>query len=127
MFEAANILIEDRLRTKWLDTLIDWDNVEFNPVRGTSFVRLQIEWVDANAVSVGGRNRGDGYINLSVFVPSNTGTQTATKMADDLAAIFDKWDTGNLRFKIARITRVGEQEQWYRLDVLVPFTYDECL
>lgn len=127
MFEAANTLIEDRLRALWSTTLIDWDNVEFAPIRGTSFIRLQIEWIDANVVSVGGRNRGEGYINLSVFTPSNTGTEIISTMCDDLATIFNKYDTGNLRFKIARTIRVGEQEQWYRRDVIVPFTYDECL
>lgn len=126
MFEAANTLIEDRLRALWTDTLIDWDNVEFKPVRGTAFVRLQIEWVDANVVSVSGRDRGEGYINLSVFIPSNTGTEAISTICDDLATIFNKYDTGNLRFKIARTIRVGEQEQWYRRDVIIPFTYDEC-
>lgn len=127
MFEAANTLIEDRLRTLWTDTLIDWDNVEFTPVRGTPFVRLQIEWTDAIVTSIGGRNRGEGYINLSAFIPSNTGTESISTTCDDLATIFNKWDTGNLRFKIARTVRIGEQQQWYRRDVIVPFTYDECI
>ena len=127
MFEAANTLIEDRLRALWSGTLIDWDNVEFAPVRGIPWVRLQIEWVDANQISAGGLDRGDGYINLSSFVASNTGTLNVSIMCDQLAAIFNKWNTGALRFKVARTVRVGEQEQWYRRDVLVPFTYDECL
>lgn len=126
MFEVANTLIEDRLRDSWSDTDIDWDNVEFTPVRGTAFVRLQTEWVDANVISIGGRNRGTGYINLSVFVPSNTGTVTVSNMADSLSAIFNKWESGNLKFLVARTVRIGEQNQWYRLDVLVPFLYDEC-
>jgi len=126
MFEAATSSIEDRLRANWTDTLIDWDNVEFTPVRGVSFVRLQIEWTSTDTVSVGGRDRGEGYINLSVFVPANTGTEVVTKMADDLSVIFNKWDDGSIRFKVARTIRIGQQEQWYRLDVLVPFTYDEC-
>jgi len=126
MFEAANTLIEDRLRANWVATPIDWDNVEFNPVRGASFVRLQTEWTDTNSVSVSGRDRGEGYITLSVFVPANTGTEAVSKMADDLAAIYNKWTTGALKFLVGRTVRIGQQEQWYRLDVIVPFTYDEC-
>jgi len=126
MFEAAIILIENRLRDNWTDTLIDWDNVEFTPVRGVSFVRLQTEWTDTNSVSVGGRDRGEGYVNLSIFVPANTGTEVVSKMADDISIIYNKWSTGDLKFHVARTVRIGQQEQWYRLDVLVPFTYDEC-
>ncbi len=127
MFEAATTLIEDKLRAEWLQTLIDWDNVEFTPARGTAFVRLQIEWLDNAIATVGGtRTKANGYTNVSVFVPTNTGTQAVSKMADDLALIFDKWDTGELKFKVATIQRVGQQEQWFRLDVITPFTYDNC-
>ncbi len=126
MFNAANILIEARLRNNWTETLIDWDNVEFNPVRGTPFVRLQTEWVDTVVKGVNGRSRGEGYINLSVFVQLGTGTNRITEMASDLSDIFNRWDNGSLKFGVARIMRIGEQEQWYRLDVIVPFIYDEC-
>jgi len=126
MFEAAVILIEDRLRANWSETLIDWDNVEFTPVRDTPFVRLQTEWTEVTAIGIGGRDRGEGYITLSIFYPGNTGSIVINKMADSLAAIYNKWNTGNLRFKVARVIRIGQQETWYRLDVLVPFTYDEC-
>ncbi len=127
MFNEADVLIEERLRAQWLQTLIDWDNVEFTPVRGTPFVRLQIEWNTSDVVAVGGvRVRGEGYINLSAFVPSGTGTQDVSKMADDLAGIFDKWDTGKLKFKVAFTQRVGQQEQWFQVDVITPFTYDTC-
>ena len=126
MFEVANTLIEERLRANWSETGIDWDNVEFTPSRGTPFVRLDIQWTGNNTISIGGRNRGEGYIDISVFVPSNTGTTAVSGIADRLAAIFNKWDTGQLKFRVARTQRVGEQEQWYQVKVLVPFQFDEC-
>ncbi len=126
MFEVANTLIEEKLRADWIDTLIDWDNVEFNPVRGVAFIRLQTEWVGTLSISVGGRDRGAGYVNVSIFVPANTGTESATVMADQIAAIFNKWESGGLRFNVAKTRRIGQQEQWYRLDVEIPFAYDEC-
>jgi len=126
MFNEPTELIEARLKANWTDTLIDWDNVEFNPVTGTAFIRLQIEWTDTNTKSIGGRNVGEGYTNISIFYPYNKGIAKISKMADDIAAIFDKWDIGPLKFKVSRTVRIGQQEEWYRLDVITPFTYEEC-
>ncbi len=126
MFEEATTLIEDKFRAEWTDTLIDWENVEFNPVRGQPFVRLIIEWTDNNTISVGGLDRGEGYTNISVFIPGNDGTENLSKMCDDLAVIFNKWDTGGLKFKVARKIRVGGYDEWYQVNLITPFTYDEC-
>ena len=126
MFEQANFIIENHLADNWSATLIDYDNIEFNPIRGTSFIRLQVEWVDANVTSIGGRTKGEGYIDLSIFVPSNSGTEAAFLMADELAVLFNRFQSGALRFNVARTVRVGKQEQWYHIKVLVPFTYDQC-
>jgi hypothetical protein len=126
MFEAANTLIENRLRAQWSTTTIEWPNVEYNPVRGTPFVRLAILWVSAASVSVGGLDRGEGYINLSVFTAANKGTQALASTCDSLAAIFRKWESGGLTFKVPRVTQIGRQEEWFRWDLIIPFKYDEC-
>jgi len=126
MYKAATQLIEDRLRDSWSMTDIDWDNVEYTPSRGMPFIRLQIEWVDTNQISMGGLNRGEGYTNISIYVPFNTGLIQCMDIADNLSEVYDKWSTKELKFKVARIVRVGQQEQWYRVDVITPFSYDEC-
>lgn len=127
MFKEANDAIEAHLSNNWGDTPIDFDNVNYRPVRGTAFVRLQIEWANSVAISIGGLSRGSGYIDLSIFVPVNTGVAIVNGLADDLAALYNKWQTGGLRFLVGRTQRVGQQEEWYQLKVLVPFTYDECI
>jgi hypothetical protein len=127
MFEAANNLIETRLKAQWgSTTAIDWDNVEFRPVIGTPFIRLLIDWTDNNSISIGGLDRGEGYINISIFETANKGTKHVTSMADSLSAIFRKWSSGGLQFRVPRIITIGKQEEWYRLDVIIPFKYDEC-
>jgi len=126
MFEEANLIIESRLADNWVRTLIDFDNVEFNPARGTPYIRLQIEWVGSSVTSLGGRTKGEGYIDLSIFVPSNSSITDVSQMADELAVLFNRYQEGALRFNVARTVRVGNQEQWYQLKVLVPFTYDQC-
>lgn len=126
MFKEANDLIEARLFDNWVTTPIDYDNVEYNPVRGTAFVRLQIEWTSTDVISIGGLARGVGYIDLSIFVPNNTGTSMVNGLADNLASLFNKWKSGGLKCLAARTLRVGKQEEWYQLKVTIPFTYDEC-
>ncbi|RLC88519.1 MAG: hypothetical protein DRJ03_02610 [Chloroflexi bacterium] len=126
MFEQANYIIENRLADNWVRTLVDYDNVEFNPVRGVSFVRLQVEWVDAVVTSLGGRTKGEGYIDLSIFVPSNEGTTNAFQMADELAILFNRFMEGAIKFNVARTRRVGQQQEWFQVKVLVPFVYDQC-
>lgn len=126
MFSEVNSLIENRLFYNWVTTPIDYDNVEYKPVRGNSFVRLAIEWVDSQAVSIGGLSRGAGYVDVSIFAPSNTGVQLINALADEIASLYNKWAYEGLRFRVARTVRVGQQEEWYQLKVLIPFTFDEC-
>lgn len=126
MFSEATTLIENRLEAMWTTTPIDWDNFDYDPKYGTTFVRLQIEWVDTKTASVGGRDRASGYVTLSLFVPFNSGMQSVSAICDDLAAIYNKWDTGNLKFLVGRVIRRGRQEEWFRMDVVTSFTYDEC-
>jgi len=126
MFEQANLIIEQRLADTWAATPIDYDNVEFNPVVGQAFVRLQVEWVESAITSIGGRVKGEGYIDLSIFVPSNTGTQLVSSYADILAGIFNKYREGALECRAARTQRVGKQEEWYQMKVIIPFKYDQC-
>jgi hypothetical protein len=126
MFEDAISIIENHLVDNWSRTPIDYDNVEFSPVRGTPFVRLQVEWVNTTLTSIGGRAKGEGYIDLSIFVPANTGTTISSSMADELATMFNRLLNGALHCQVARTQRIGSFEEWYQVKVLVPFIYDQC-
>ncbi len=126
MFEEPTALIEKRLADNWVTTKIASDGMEFNPVRGVSYVRLQTEWADTNQISIGGMERGIGYIMVSVFTPHGKGSRPALVLADELRLLYNKWISGKLSFGVARIIRVGEKDEWYQVNVLVPFKYDEC-
>ena len=126
MFKAVTQLIETHLSASWNQTPIAFDGVEFSPTRGTPFVRLQVEWVDTAQVSIGNMVRGEGYAMFSVFTPSNQGSQPALNFADQLAAIFTKWTDGGLTLFLARTVRVGMHDEWYQVNVLIPFKYDKC-
>ena len=124
MFKTVTKTIEDMLKAGWTATKIDFDNVEFKPKAGDPFVRLQIEWVES--VSNVTRSRGMGYLNLSIFYPCNKGTEIVNDYADQLSALYSRISVGQLKFGEGKTQRIGQQETWYRLDVIVPFIYDKC-
>lgn len=128
MFREAEKLIKKRLDDKWFLSPIDLDNVEFNSNVKESFIRLQIDWVDVGRKSISNRSKkGQGFILVSVFVPSNTGTSKASLLADEIALIFDDYREGVLKFGVCRPQRIGDNKGWYQINILAPFTYDECL
>lgn len=127
MFEEVTNLIEGRFLSEWDGDNVQYDNVQYRPVVGQPFVRLNIQWVDTNIVSIGGRIKAEGYVQVGVFIPSNTSTVSALKMADQVGNIFNKWQSGNLIFTVARIIRVGNFKEWYQVNVLIPFTYAKCI
>ncbi len=126
MFEEATTIIESRLIDNWLATPIDFDNVGFKPVRGTAFIRVQVVWVDTTNVSVGGMDRGTGYVLFSIFTPVGEGSKQALAYADQLAFLYNRYTSGNLTCNSASTNRIGQVEEWYQVNALVPFKYDNC-
>jgi len=127
MFEQAAKLIEERLASNWSTTPIDYDNVAYAPIRGTSFVSLHIEWFAADQPSIGGRVKGQGYVELSIYTPAGQGSRKAAVIADSLAAIFNRYYTDTLKFKVGVMEGGTQQEEWYQLKLIIPFTYDFCI
>jgi len=126
MYFDAEDIVEQRLQDNWEKTCIDFDNVEFNPTVGDSFIRLQIEWGPSDFVSIGGLERSTGYIQISVFVPKNKSVSLINQYLDELKGIFNKWDNGKIKTKASKVRRVGEQKSWFRKDLIIPFQYDNC-
>ncbi len=127
MFSDAVLKIEDRFNTLWADTAISWDNVKYNPTRGVPFIRVQVEWAGSEQITTGPRIRGDGFILVAVFSPYRQGTSPALGLADNVATLMNMWQSGNLTTKVATIERIGQNEEWYQVNVLIPFIYDECV
>ena len=126
MFELLTQLTEDYLQTNWAVTPINFDGVEVRPVVGTPFIRTHIEWVDTTPISIGGLDRGIGYLMVSVFTPINEGSRPALALADLIATLFERWTSGDLTYFVARVARVGQYQEWYQVNVLIPFKYDRC-
>ena len=126
MFDVANRAIENVLLVNWTATDIDFDNVSTVPSRGSEFIRLQIEWADAQRVSIGGKDRGYGFILVSIFTEVNIGTTTADSYADMIRDLYSNKSIGPVVCMSAVTQRVGQMDEWYQLNVRIPFTCDEC-
>lgn len=126
MYESTENAIETHLFDNWNNTGIDFDNVNFKPSNGVPFIRLQIEWVNSEQISIGGLDRNYGYVNISVFVEKNISNQLINNYLDELKELFSKKQLGNIKFKTATVKRRGSNRNWFRKDLIVPFQVDEC-
>ena len=127
--------LESRFNTQWAtyttsaDVPIAWDNVEYTPVTGTTFVRFSVFPGDAYQVSLGNRplHRVVGIIDIGIFVPQGQGTKNAKDLADIAAEIFRNWQdtTNKIRCRSPYLTQIGEEEGWFQVNVTVPYIRDE--
>jgi hypothetical protein len=127
MFEEAVRYIETHLSDNWVLTPIDFDNAPFESNAGEAFLRCQVEWASTEQIGVGGRYRGEGIVLISVFSPANSGSRNANEMADDIAAMFNLYQYNGLKCRFASTMRIGQYREWYQINVIVPFQYDDCL
>ena len=127
-YEDANAAIEARFNTEWADAApVKWDNVEFEPTSGTSFVELQIHVAVAiqASIEVTPLHRAFGIISTNIYIPLNIGTKTADDHADTIAAIFRAATFSNVICRSPRIARLGEVDGWFIINVSVDFHYDK--
>jgi len=122
-YETEREDIETRLNTNWTTTDIAWDNVPYIPTPGTAWIRCTILPGGAEGLSFGSDTdiEYSGIIDLGIFVPKDTGNNTARQYADTLAAIFNLEDFGTVECWEASVQNLGIEKSWYRLSVTIPF------
>jgi len=125
MIEEAEKAIEIIIQSSWNDTPVDWDNVTFVPTKGNSYIRVQIEWIDAFGAGPG-RTRETGYVMVSFFVPVSDGTRFQAKLIGKMSKIFSQVRVSGMQFKPSRVQRVGENRGWFQRNLLIPFEYTYC-
>ena len=124
--------IEARFKTNWSSTpkVKYGENIPFTPTPQEAWVRIVINVFDNNNGEVGGRlQKVDGAIVVSVFTPEKKGEDAAYDLADDVTAIFQNENFGNVKCfatTVARVNRAArrEVEGWFMLNVSTPFQYD---
>lgn len=130
-FATARRDIEGRLKSNWATTPIAFDNIPYKPRDGVSWIRCQIFEDDVRRLNIGGpgHHRVIGLIVLSIYVPVNSGTQTAREYGDSLAEIFRDQQFNGITCREAVPATIGEvsvkgmESGWYQYDINVRFQW----
>lgn len=120
--------IQEHLQNNWTATEIEWQNAEYDPRLGVSFVRITILPGSERQVAMGGvlrQYRKDGVIFLSVFIPVNIGTREAWTHADNLVALYRGQEINGIIFRGTETNEVGEADGWFQVNVSIDFITDE--
>ena len=122
-YEQERIDIESRLSANWTTTDIAWDNVAYIPTPGTAWIRCTILPGSAEGLAFGKDTEVEylGLIDIGIFTPKDTGSNTARQYADTLAALFHMEDFGTVECDEASIQNLGINEDWYHIALTVPF------
>lgn len=138
-FAAEAKVIEERFNSQWGSTTpIRWDNVDYNPTAGVTYVELQIHQSNTNIVGIGGNSnmhRIRGLISINIYVAINSGTRSGRELGDQAAQIFREQqltDTDSSTGEdivvfclAASVTRLGKVEDWFVHNVTIPFYRNE--
>lgn len=117
--------IEGRLKSNWSTTPIAWDNIVFTPPAASPFIRLTILLSEETQISMLKGYRQSGYIDIGIFCPEGSGTNTAYVYADSLSTIFRGVQFSGISCQGAKTTRIPSQEKgWFMLNVSIPFYVD---
>lgn len=122
--DAVREIIETRLADEWgATTPIDWDNVDYKPSNGNSFIRCIIEGTFSEIVSIGCQ-REFYQLEIQVLTPQGDGTKQNMVFADQLMAMFVSYAEGQLVCKQGYVARQGGTEEWHQRTVFIEMQYD---
>lgn len=123
--------IEARIAANWTSTPVTYDNLDYAPAQGASWVRVTILDGAGNRISLGasGANvaltRFVGVVVVSIFTPGAIGTATARAYADTLDTLFRDVSADGIIYGTPYLTAVGRSEGWYQLNITIPFQWDD--
>jgi hypothetical protein len=123
-FGAERTSIEGRLSSNWTTTRIAYDNVDFNAVTGTEWIRLTILPAETNYRVLEAKKRFNGVISIQIFSPRNKGTATIRAYADTLSGIFEDQKFDDVVCRSASITGVSQLSEWHQINLNIPFWRD---
>ncbi len=103
------------------------------PANGTAWVELVIRNNAGQQASLSGDVQGSrafrdfGIVTAQVRAPELTGRTVADQLAQVARDAFEgqtAGDRGEIWFRDVRINEFGEENNWFRIDVLADFEYD---
>lgn len=94
-----------------------------------NWVRVAVRNFSRNQSSLGkaGNRRflGVGSVFVQVYVPTNTGVQTADALAREALILFEGVSFSGLRFHDAEVRETGPDGRWYQMVMEANFDYQE--
>ena len=124
--KADSIAIESKFTTGFTVCPIKYSNVKYIPTNRISWAEIHVIIADSMNAEVGaGRHRNIGIISVNIHEPINTGTAAGKEKADIAAAIFRDQQFNGITCRSPKIVEVGEINEWYVINMSVPFYRDE--
>jgi hypothetical protein len=116
---------ESRFAANFTALPIAWQNVEFEPTPDIAYVEFGVFEADSIAVALSDvLYRNVGTISVNIYVPLNTGLQTAKGYADSVKTIFAGQTFNSITCRAASVTTLGEVDGWHVTNVSVPYFWD---
>jgi hypothetical protein len=107
---------------------VAWENVKFDANNKASFLEFFVKNGESNQVSVGipgsNRFRHVGVVMTVLHVDQGMGKASALAVADDLAAIFRRSETGSVSFLDPAVNFLGNEGAWLKVSVTCGFYRD---
>lgn len=130
-FEDIRLAVESHLAS-WDGVPVAYDNVATQPSVQTAidakepWVRLTIVPGDTLTAAIGDgpKARHTGMLLLQVFTAENVSSAKAMQLADSLAQHIQYWQDGKFETQAASLTRVGQQNGWYQVNVSASYRAD---
>ncbi len=123
--------IQDTFIADWAaETIFDFDNDDFDvPEPDVKWVRLVVRTKVRKQTTLGRvsnrKFQSDAAVVAQVFVPVETGTSEADRLATKLANIFDGTRFDGLSFLAAETREVGESGGFHQYNVTCSFNYED--
>lgn len=137
---TLNQLVESRLASQWgVTTPIRYENVEFTPPEGSSWIAVAVKESDSRKITLGSGaqvRRTIGTIFVEIFTPVGGGSGVARGYADTIKAIFRDYRVSGLHVYEGEVFVKGEvyytnsgtgvpaTSQQYQVLLGFPFRYD---
>lgn len=137
---TLNQLVETRLASQWgVTTPIRYENVEFVPPEGASWISVAVKESDSRKITLGSGaqvRRTIGTIFVEIFTPVGGGSGVARGYADTIKAIFRDYRVSGLHVYEGEVFVKGEvyytnsgtgvpaTSQQYQVLLGFPFRYD---
>ena len=124
--KAETIAIESRFATNFTVCPVKYSNVKYQPTPRQAWANIKVVIADSIKAEIGGGlHRNAGIIGVNIYEPINTGTVAGKEKADNAASVFRDAAFSGITCRSPKITEVGEIDEWYVINMSVPFFRDE--